>query len=192
MTKVCKKCDLEKDESEFYKNKRNKDGLHSYCKICNAEKGRNWNQANKERVAEKQHNWNQANKEKMLAWHRIYDKEYKKKEREEDYLKRLTHNTRCRLNQSFANKGLTKTKKTECILGIDLEMYRKYLLDTFISNYNRPYDPATDKVHIDHIIPISTATTEEEVIKLCHYSNLQLLLAADNRKKSNNINISVR
>ena len=38
---------------------------------------------------------------------------------------------------------------------------------------------------IDHIIPISSGNTEEEVIKLCHYNNLQPLWAEENLLKSN-------
>lgn len=34
MTKTCSKCDKEKDESEFYKNKHYKNGLRSVCKKC--------------------------------------------------------------------------------------------------------------------------------------------------------------
>ena len=40
---------------------------------------------------------------------------------------------------------------------------------------------------IDHIIPISSAKTENEIIKLNHYTNLQPLWKSDNRKKSNKI-----
>ena len=32
--KVCTKCKIEKDESEFYNNKRMPDGLDYYCKEC--------------------------------------------------------------------------------------------------------------------------------------------------------------
>jgi hypothetical protein len=34
-TKVCAKCNEAKPFSEFHKNLRNSDGLHSYCKVCN-------------------------------------------------------------------------------------------------------------------------------------------------------------
>ena len=43
------------------------------------------------------------------------------------------------------------------------------------------------KWHIDHIIPLSSAKTEDELYNLCHYTNLQPLWAVDNLKKSNRI-----
>lgn len=36
--KICARCTLEKELSEFHANSRSKDGLHSYCKTCNKEK----------------------------------------------------------------------------------------------------------------------------------------------------------
>ena len=41
--------------------------------------------------------------------------------------------------------------------------------------------------HIDHIIPISSATTEEEVYKLNHYTNLRPMWGSDNIRKSNKL-----
>ncbi len=34
MEKICKQCGLEKKLTSFYKNRNNKDGLQSSCKIC--------------------------------------------------------------------------------------------------------------------------------------------------------------
>ena len=51
--------------------------------------------------------------------------------------------------------------------------------------YNGEFNCGWD---IDHIIPISLATTEEELIKLCHYTNLQPLCSKVNRDiKKNNL-----
>lgn len=37
--------------------------------------------------------------------------------------------------------------------------------------------------HIDHIIPLASAKSVEEVVRLCHHTNLQPLWAKDNIRK---------
>lgn len=49
-----------------------------------------------------------------------------------------------------------------------------------------------EKVHIDHIIPLSTAKTIEDVIRLCDYKNLQLLKEKDNLEKGNSLDWSLK
>ena len=66
-------------------------------------------------------------------------------------------------------------------------MFINHLLETFKNNYGYKWD-GIEKVHIDHIIPLATAKTKEEVIKLCYYTNLQLLKAKDNIEKGNKLN----
>jgi hypothetical protein len=41
--------------------------------------------------------------------------------------------------------------------------------------------------HIDHIIPLSSAESDDELKKLCHYTNLQPLWAKENIVKRNKI-----
>jgi 5-methylcytosine-specific restriction endonuclease McrA len=49
---VCSKCLIEKQETEFHKNRARKSGLHTICKLCNIEKVAIWQKTNKERVLE--------------------------------------------------------------------------------------------------------------------------------------------
>lgn len=65
------------------------------------------------------------------------------------------------------------------------EDFYQHLINTCRVNYGN-YDPSMS-YHIDHIIPISCAKTEEDVIKLNHYSNLQPLTEEDNLKKGSKI-----
>lgn len=55
--KVCSKCKVEKSELEFNKRKRSKDGLNSYCKVCNKEKLKIHYQENKDLYYEKSKNY---------------------------------------------------------------------------------------------------------------------------------------
>jgi len=44
------------------------------------------------------------------------------------------------------------------------------------------------KWHVDHIIPLCSAETNEEIVDLCHYTNLQPLWTDENIRKRGNYN----
>ena len=48
-----------------------------------------------------------------------------------------------------------------------------------------PYDKNRKTWHIDHVLPLASfdLTKKEELLKACHYMNLQPKLAIDNIKK---------
>lgn len=66
-----------------------------------------------------------------------------------------------------------KNKKSEEILGITFKQFQEKI------------GLIKKGVHLDHIVPLSWANTEEEIYCLNHYSNFQLLDAFENRSKSN-------
>ena len=84
---------------------------------------------------------------------------------------------------SYNRKRLKKNEHTVEILGCDFKYLKNHLYKTFFENYGYEYD-GKEAVHIDHIIPLATANTKEDVIRLCHYTNLQLLKPIDNLRKS--------
>ena len=91
----------------------------------------------------------------------------------------------------FGKNKIIKKESTEKILDCSIDFFINYLLQTFKDNYGYEYN-GIEKVHIDHIIPLATAKTEEDVIKLCHYSNLQLLKAKDNLEKGAKLNYELK
>lgn len=122
----------------------------------------------------------EKNKDKIDKNH----KEYTKRRYNTDPIYRLKCSVRNCIGQSFKRTGHVKKENTEKIVGISVEMLIDYLKNTFLVRYGYEWD-GIEAVHIDHIVPLCTATTEEEVIKLCHYTNLQLLKAHDNLVKNN-------
>ena len=91
---------------------------------------------------------------------------------------------------SFKNIGNAKSKKTIEIIGMQPQEFHDYLLNTFKEIYGRDWD-GEEEVNIDHIIPISTAKTEEDVLRLNHYTNLRLITKEDNLKKGKKINYKI-
>ena len=100
-------------------------------------------------------------------------------------MERFKDDVRSLIYNSLHRKDYLKSKTTEEIIGCDLEFFVKYIESKFTDGmcWER-----INEIHIDHIIPLATAKTEEEVIKLCHYTNLQPLWAKDNLSKGSKIN----
>jgi hypothetical protein len=131
---------------------------------------------NKEYVYSKNKEWVLKNKDYI----RQYMREYTKKRREEDPLFAIKERYRSRITDIFRSKKYTKNLKTIKMLGCSWEELRLHIENQFLENMN--WDNR-DKWHIDHIIPLASAKSPEEVEKLCHYTNLQPLWASDNMSK---------
>ena len=59
--KVCSKCKIEKDFSEFYVNKSKKDKLTTYCKDCAKAHSKNYRDKNKQKTLEYQEEYRKSN-----------------------------------------------------------------------------------------------------------------------------------
>jgi hypothetical protein len=96
----------------------------------------------------------------------------------------LKHNLRGLTNRAIKSKGLKRTKKSLVYLGCSIEFLKEHLESNFLEGMNWENH---GEWHIDHIVPLSTAKTEEDVYKLNHYTNLQPLWGLDNQRKSNKL-----
>lgn len=143
-----------------------------------------WKLHNKE-LKEKTDEWKINNKDKIKKYQQ---RDYEK--RKNDPILRLQRNIRNLLNDSFKKHKYRKNKHTEEILGCKTDEFILHLLETFKTNYGYEWNKK-EPIHIDHIIPLATANTEEDVIRLCHYTNLQLLKAKDNLSKNKSLSWSI-
>lgn len=133
--------------------------------------------------------------DKYKEYMRVYLKEYNIRNKDkrnkrvkermlEDSLYRFKVKVRKFICQSFKRRKESKMMHTEDVLGCSFEEFMNHICSLFrdgmtIDNYG--------EWQIDHIIPLSTAETNEDVVRLCHYTNLQPLWASENRAKSNKI-----
>jgi hypothetical protein len=111
---------------------------------------------------------------------REYKNNYSTQRLKTDILFKLKRNIRIRINKFLKNK---KDNSSD-IVGCSYLCLKEHLQQNFKDNMS--WDNYGEW-HIDHIIPLSSAKTEEEIYVLCHYTNLQPLWAEDNLKKSNKI-----
>ena len=147
---------------------KNRDLKLKKCKI--------YREQNKERVKACVSTYYQKNRDLIIEKTKIY-KEHRRKSDPVFYL-------RCKIQRSISlalqNKNYTKRSRTHEILGCSFIEFKEHIEKQFVNGLsweNR------HEWHIDRVIPISSAKTEEEVIRLNHYTNLQPLWAVDNLKK---------
>lgn len=132
--------------------------------------------------------WRDSHKEQIKVSSKRYREENRQKingsrlERlHSDPLFRLKEQYRNRVHLALKAKKHSKNSKTAEMLGCDLYFFKDYMLSTWEKRYGKAWNG--ESYHIDHIVPLMSAHTENEVKKLFHYTNLQLLTPEDNVKK---------
>jgi len=174
------------------------------------DKQREYYEKNKEEIRQRQKKtykiYYEKNKEKISSVKKIYrskeefkerkrktEKIYHDKRMNSDPLYFLTKKIRIIINRTIKNKNYTKKSRTYQILGCSFEEFKSHIENQFEpwmnwGNYGKyKKDTFNFGWDIDHIVPTSTALTEESIIKLNHYTNLQPLCSKVNRdiKKDN-------
>ena len=199
-TKICKSCNQEKHIELFVKSKRLKSGYICNCKECHRNKYREFNylykKNNPEKVKQQRESYESKNKEKLKAKARKYYLENKEeflkkawertKKKRMEPINKLIHSIRSNIYGGLKRHGYTKKSKTQFILGCDFNEFKSYLESKFETwmnwnnhgKYNGEFNYGWD---IDHIIPLSSAKNEDEILKLNHYTNLQPLCSKMNR-----------
>lgn len=178
---------LENREQKLLKSKEYRLNNKDKVKIIKAK----YYQNNKERIIKNVSDYRSHNIEKVSngvkKYHtenvdkiRNYIKLYRENKSKTDILFNIKNRVRLRTYHAFTSIGSNKPAKTEKLLGCDWQHLKFYFESKFIDGMS--WDNR-HLWHIDHIVPLASASTEEEIVKLCHYTNLQPLWAMDNIQK---------
>jgi hypothetical protein len=187
--KHCNKCNTDKPEQDFSKDKNKKDGLSTVCTKCRR-------RADIER-SKLPHRIAQRKSKRLKDWYSEYNKRPERREKARNY-----QNNVWRVNEqnkracNFRNliriciRRNSNTQTFNDITGCSLAEFKKHIESLFTAdmtweNYAKVWE-------FDHIKPLSMfdLTNENEVLIGCNYSNIQPLHCVKNKEKSNKILIT--
>lgn len=156
-----------------------------------------YRERNKEKLRAKAAAYREKNREALSAKtiqrqkdnrdsYNAYQLRYRLTRFKNDPLYALQMTCRRRILCAMAKGGYKKSTKTEKMLGCTFEEFKTYLETKFEPGMtwgNR----GLYGWHIDHIIPLSSAADQDELEKLCHYTNMQPLWAKENYSKGSKL-----
>jgi len=202
-SKVCSKCNIDLDISNFTKSSRNKTGYENSCKKCR-NVGRRKNRANLRESQNfkyiegkicgdcreyKNRNDYYVSRNCTDGLRSICKKcansrhnEYSKNRRKTDLMFRLSATIRSYLHKSLKAGNCTKNSFTESYLGRSVESFKQYISLWFEDDWN--WDNYGKVWEIDHIIPVSAIKCDDDARVIWHFTNMRATSIAENRLKS--------
>lgn len=193
--KICNCCGTKKVTVAFY-------GKRAICKDCYClqkkryytahreeylQRQKTWRNENKLHIARLQKSWRDANSEHIVRYHQIYRVTHKQHRLQyvQDRLRgdlqyKMRHNLRRRFRHALS--GGHKAGSAVRDLGCSSDNLKRHLETQFKSGMS--WDNYGEW-HIDHIKPLVSfdLTKREELLKACHYTNLQPLWKRENLEK---------
>jgi len=154
----------------FYQRKDTVFGYRKSCKVC-------------DNIQRNKYKRTPSNNEYTRQWikdNKNHVNEYRRNRYKDNTLYKL----KTRLRNTLYRVKNFKAIRTMDYLGCNIEEFKLHIESQFKDNMT--WDNHGEW-HLDHIIPLSSAKTAEDLYKLCHYTNFQPLSAEENFKKSDKI-----
>lgn len=166
--KVCTKCGVEKPLGDFPKDKRISTGRVAQCRECVNRYKTRWmrekRHANPEWAREEDRRWREANPEAALAKDRRYKNANRKLLRERDRIRRLKNPER---TKATYRRWFEANRKQELLRKANRRALMKNatpetlaLVETLLTQ-PCAYCGSTERITIDHIIPLSRGGKHE-------------------------------
>ena len=167
--KICTKCKLTKELTQFYKETNKLDGLQNHCKSCDNDRKKVWASNNPE-LTKKYAKQAELNRR---------DNEERKKYRKE--LRKLPH-VKVARNASYAKRRAAKINRTpKWLTERDYKVIKAfYSIAQMLSRVNN------EEWHVDHSIPLQGKLVSGLHVPL----NLRLMRGIENETKRNTFEIT--
>lgn len=193
--KTCNKCKVTKQATDFYANKRMKDGLNSFCILCHkadnlARKKQNRSDLNfiaveKARKAEYRKRTTERHKQYMKDWrlkNATQQAEYRKEynEANKEYFIKYRKDHKALINARTRRRQMSLINRTPAWLDATAiaEIDSIYEYCAVLRNSGLRYE-------VDHVIPL-----QGKLVSGLHIpENLQVIHEFDNRSKSNKLTV---
>jgi hypothetical protein len=168
------------------------------CRLRNPQRRKELDIINIKNIKERKVKWKINNKNKIRDYNKLYRelntnyrKEYYKNRLASDPLFKLSRNTRSMILNSLRKGRYPKKCKTKNIIGCTFDEFKIHIETQFEhwmnwGNYGKHNGEFNYGWDIDHIIPVSSAKNEDEVIAFNHYTNLRPLCSYVNRHLKRN------
>ena len=179
--KECINCKVTKDDSEYYPHPKKPNKTINSCKKCTIDRATRNNKSNIEARREYMKKYRADNKERLLEMGRKRDK----RKRETSPLYRIRYNLSHNLRECMKRLGRNKTNSVTGLIGCSIEELIEHL-----NSNSYGFKFGDNGIDVDHIVPTSSVDNEDDLRRLYHFSNLQLLPSYYNRfiKKDNKFN----
>jgi hypothetical protein len=207
MNKVCSRCGIEKDQSEFVRRSTLKDGIAAHCRPCQVKLTVEWNKAHPEKRSAANKKWRESHQEYVKEAHRQWSSSEKKRESDrrwraenpEKYLASINRAAKVRLStlkgrlnmrlasaiRSSVKQGTKRNQHWESLVDFTVDQLKRHLEKRFTpemtwENYGTYWT-------IDHKIPVAVFNFErpEDIdFRLCwSIKNLQPMEKIANIRK---------
>jgi hypothetical protein len=175
--RMCPKCKIRKDRSEFSADRRRKDGLRPWCKFCRNAYNKKWRQSNPEKMAAAVKAWGARNPDRVKA----------KRDKSNARMWAIpSHRLRIRIGSRLRDAlGSRKDwRSSMAIVGYTVDELRSHLERQFVAGMGWHN---MSEWHIDHIVPLSSfnisSPEDDELRRAWALSNLRPIWARENRIK---------
>jgi 5-methylcytosine-specific restriction endonuclease McrA len=176
--KQCSKCKETKSFDQFYRSKKDKSGVSSYCKECSIKISKEYNTNNRDKIRKYKKEYNTNNRDKINKRKKEYynNNKDRDKDKRSKYMKEYQKTERGKLVFKLINQNRRYRKKYNTNPGDRLTTAQiNYLTEIYKQCAYCNTELSSENTHIDHIHPLSKDGSHsiDNVVLACKDCNLQ-------------------